>query len=292
MEQTALHRGTGLLWIEAVNSNPNGDPDQASDPRIRQDKHGVISAVSLKHKIRQLIAYKEGALWQEISEELGIEEKDWNHYDILEQKETSRVAVKKLAPDEFLYRFWDARVFGTTFLENKEDGSFIHTGVAQFGLGISLSPVEIERMTTTKEMPAEEGKGKGMAPLAYRIVPYGLYMMPFFINATMAGKTRCSALDIELLLRILPYAYQETASYMRAQVNIRHAYYVEHRRARGGYSDFKILEALTPKSLLNDAEEPAKSIADYDTEAVERRILQLNQQMDQKAGPVRDLVES
>ena len=32
-----INRGTGLLLIDVTNSNPNGDPDRDSDPRIRQD---------------------------------------------------------------------------------------------------------------------------------------------------------------------------------------------------------------------------------------------------------------
>lgn len=30
-----LKRATGLLVLEVVNSNPNGDPDRESDPRQR-----------------------------------------------------------------------------------------------------------------------------------------------------------------------------------------------------------------------------------------------------------------
>lgn len=72
MNRETLHRMTGLLWIEAINSNPNGNPDQDNDPRRRADGFGEISPVSLKHKVRALIADKEGPVWQEISEELGI----------------------------------------------------------------------------------------------------------------------------------------------------------------------------------------------------------------------------
>ena len=285
-----LHRGTGLLWIEAINSNPNGNPDQDSDPRRRGDGLGEISPVSFKHKVRELIADKEGPIWQEISESLGIKPEDAWRYDILEQKNTKREEVKKLSGQEFLDRFWDARVFGATFLEDKDQNStFIHTGVAQFGLGLSLSTIEVERMTTTKVLPAETGKGKGMAPLAYRIVPYGLYMMPFFINATVARRTQCTPLDIELLLRVIPYAYQETASYIRTQVNIRHAYYVEHARARGCYNDFEIIEALTPRPY--EPEEYGHSIRDYDTDAVEAAIQILNEKMKGRANPVVDLME-
>lgn len=285
-----LHRGTGLLWIEVVNSNPNGNPDQDSDPRRRNDGLGEISPVSFKHKVRELVADKEGPVWQEISEELGIKPEDVWRYDVLEQKNTKRADVKKLSAQEFTDKFWDARVFGSTFLEDKnENSTFIHTGVVQFGLGLSLSPIEVERMTTTKVLPAEEGKGKGMAPLAYRIVPYGLYMMPFFANATVARRTQCTPLDIELLLRIIPYAYQETASYIRAQVYIRHAYYVEHMKARGCYNDFEIIETLTPQPFVSD--ECAHSIKDYDIEKVEEEIRKLNVRMEGRAYPVVDLME-
>ena len=42
-----LKRATGLLVIEVVNSNPNGDPDRESDPRQRPNGLGEISPVSL-----------------------------------------------------------------------------------------------------------------------------------------------------------------------------------------------------------------------------------------------------
>ncbi|MDO4272384.1 MAG: type I CRISPR-associated protein Cas7 [Eubacteriales bacterium] len=285
-----LHRGTGLLWIEAINSNPNGNPDQDSEPRTRTDGLGMISPVSLKHKVRELVGDKEGSIWQEISGDLGISAEESWRYDILEQKETKRIEVRKLSNQEFLDKYWDARVFGSTFLEkNEKDSTYIHTGVVQFGLGISLSPIEVDRLTTTKILPAEDGKGKGMGPLSYRVVRYGLYTMPFFVNAVMARRTQCTALDIELLLRVLPHAYEATASYMRPQVNIRHAYYVEHGKARGCFNDLEIIETLTPTPLALDI--PAKSIKDYDVESVYEKITALNEKMQGKAGPVTDLME-
>ena len=48
-------RGSGLLVIEVINSNPNGDPDRESDPRQRPDGYGEISPVSFKRKLRDLI---------------------------------------------------------------------------------------------------------------------------------------------------------------------------------------------------------------------------------------------
>lgn len=51
-----IKRGTGLLLIDVKDSNPNGDPDRDSDPRMRQDGRGEISPVSFKRKLRDLVA--------------------------------------------------------------------------------------------------------------------------------------------------------------------------------------------------------------------------------------------
>ena len=256
-----INRGTGLLLIDVTNSNPNGDPDRESDPRIRQDGCGEISPVSFKRKLRDLVEAKDSPLWQELAEEL-------------------------------LDKYWDVRVFGSTFLENdkNENESFIASGVVQFGLGVSLDPIRIERMTTTKVMPVEEGKSKGMAPLAYRIVSYGLYAMPFFVNATAAHKTQCTKKDIELLLRLIPHVYKETASYIRSQVDIRYAFYVEHNRARGTYNDFRIIEALTPKRITGMSG-PATSWHDYDEAVLMQSLDELNVKLIGKTAPVIDLME-
>ncbi len=285
-----INRGTGLLLIDVTNSNPNGDPDRESDPRTRQDGRGEISPVSFKRKLRDLVEAKESLLWKELSEELNLPEEG---FEILESKKTRRSDIRSLSSEELLKKYWDVRVFGTTFLEEEteEKGSFITSGVVQFGLGVSLDPVNIERMTTSKVLPVEDDKTKGMAPLAFRIVSYGLYAMPFFINATAAQKTRCTKKDIDLLLRLIPHAYKETASYIRPQVDIRHAFYVEHNRARGTYNDFRIIEALTPTRIANK-EGPAASWKDYDEAALKRSIEELNEKLSGKTAPVVDLVEN
>jgi Cas7 group CRISPR-associated protein Csh2 len=284
-----INRGTGLLIIDVKDSNPNGDPDRESDPRVRQDGRGEISPVSFKRKLRDLVAAKDGPIWQEVSEELGLSDEG---FDILESKTTKRSDVRTLSPEELLARYWDVRVFGTTFLEEKKEDadSFISTGVVQFGLGVSLDPVRIERMTTTKVLPVEDDKSRGMAPLAFRIVSYGVYAMPFFVNATAARKTRCTRQDIELLLRLIPHAYKETASYIRSQVDIRYAFYVEHNRPRGTFNDFKIIEALTPVRR-DRATGPATSWKDYDEEALLESIARLNIQLEGKTAPVVDLMD-
>lgn len=255
-------RATGLLVIEAVNSNPNGDPDRESDPRTRPDQRGEISPVSFKRKVRDLTGNKDGPVWEQLKRGFKPELRD-DEYNILESRGRKREQIiEEVKSGKFLSKYWDARVFGNTFLEKEIDDKAIRTGPVQFGLGVSVAPVEIERLTTTNKSGVQEGKDRGMAPLAYRIVKHGVYCMPFFVNPTAAKASGCTALDVELLLKVIPYAYMHTSSYTRTSVFIRHAWYVEHKSALGSCPDFQILDSLKP-TKTNGADNPSSDWSDY-----------------------------
>jgi Cas7 group CRISPR-associated protein Csh2 len=257
-----LNRATGLLIIEVINSNPNGNPDQESDPRLRPDERGMISPVSFKRKLRDLVEDKEGPVWTEVT--AGNQPPfDAGCFQILESRGRDRAAIKALSAVEFQNRYWDARIFGNTFLEEGSSAS-LRTGVVQFGMGVSVSPVEVERMTNTSKAGVETGKDRGLAPLAYRIVLHGVYTMPFFVNPTAARKSGCTMADIGLMTRLIPHAYTHSASYVRPTVNIRHAWYVEHKSPLGSCPDFALIEALTPTRAKPEQKEiPSQSWQDY-----------------------------
>jgi len=226
-----VKRVTGLLVIEVVNSNPNGNPDQDSDPRQRPDWRGEISPVSFKLKVRDLVEDKDGIVWEQISSEMKIEAKE---FGILESRGRDRKQIEREIKDgTFSSIYWDGRVFGNTFLEEGTSGS-IKTGVVQIGLGISVAPIEIGRHTNTNKAGVEEGKDRGMAPLAYRFVTHGVYCMPFFVNPSMASKT-----------------------------GFRHAWIMTHKSQLGSCSDFVLLDALRP-TKKNDSDKPSSNWSEYD----------------------------
>src|SRR5260221_9434847 len=109
---------------------------------------------------------------------------DPTQYAILESRGRKRDVIKKeLEGDGSLFKkkYWDGRVFGNTFLEEGAADT-IKTGVVQFGLGLSVAPIDISRHTNTNKAGVQEGKDRGMAPMGYRFVPHGVYWMPFFVN--------------------------------------------------------------------------------------------------------------
>lgn len=282
----AIARATGLLVIEVKNSNPNGDPDRESDPRVRShDQRGMITGVSFKRKIRDLVDNKEGEVWKRLANGRKAEE-----HDILEARRHKRTDIEKLLKDNFdgfKKRFWDGRVFGNTFLE-EGGGDTIRSGVAHFALGVSIAPIRTERLTMTKVAPAQgarEGGGaptRGMAPLGYRVVEHGLYCLPFFINPTAATKTGCTKRDIGLLLKLIRYAYPHTASHIRPLVEVRHAWYAEHKDPLGSFSEFDFIEAMTP-TKKQDPDKPSSSWSEYEVPTA------LSEKLEKKASQLYDL---
>ena len=268
-----IKRATGLLVLEAVNSNPNGDPERDGEPRQRDNGRGEISPVSFKRKLRDLIEQNDKdehdtPFFKALPEKFSGKEHE-KQYLILEHRGRNRSQIKEEMREnslqsgrrKFVERYWDARVFGNTFLEEGED-NFIRTGVVQFGMGISLAPVEIIRQTNTNKAGVESGKDRGMAPMAYRIVDHGVYCMPFFVNPNQAEKSGCTADDIELLKLLIPHAYEQNRSAIRPDVRIRHAWYIEHKSILGSCPEHLLLEALTPVKLGNP-DEPSTSWTDY-----------------------------
>jgi CRISPR-associated protein Csd2 len=276
-DNIAIPRATGLLIIVVENSNPNGDPDQESDPRHRShDNRGMITGVSFKRKLRDLVLQKDEPVWKKVAGDLGIQEREeiWQHgeikFDLLERRNINRSEVNDQLNNDFegfKKEFWDARVFGNTFLEEGV-GDTIRSGVAHFGLAVSVSPVRIHRLTKTKMAPAESGQAgaqgpsRGMAPLAHRVVEHAIYGMPFFINPTGAQGERgtgCTAIDITILLKLIRYAYPHNKSDIRPLVEVRHAWYAEHEDDLGSFSEFEFIEKLTPTRLGGDRDTPSVS---------------------------------
>jgi Cas7 group CRISPR-associated protein Csh2 len=269
-----IKRITGLLIIEAVNSNPNGNPDQESDPRVRSNGQGEISPVSFKRKLRDLMELTEGPVFQKVIQNLP-NVPDGYQFGILESRGRDRQKIIKEMGDiknyeeakylqsEFVKKYWDARLFGNTFLEDGGHKGYIKTGIAQFGMGLSVSSVTVQRHTNTNKAGVQEGKNQGMAPLAYRVVEHGVYAMPFYINPSLAKKSGCKPCDVELLKQLIPYAYDHTRSAIRPDVRIRHAWWIEHKDALGSCPDYLLIDVLTPKRNGDDPTAPSASWADY-----------------------------
>ncbi|HUI07513.1 MAG TPA: type I CRISPR-associated protein Cas7 [Verrucomicrobiae bacterium] len=269
MSDSRVPRVTGLLVIEVRKSNPNGDPERESSPRQRPDGKGEISPVSIKRKLRDLVERTDGQdslVWTQLKEDLRLGADADSRFQILESRGRKREEIKKLLENDFQKfkeTYWDARLFGNTFLEEGGKDT-IRAGVAHFGVGVSVAPIEIEFQTWTNKSGVEEGKDRGMAPMAFRVVKHGLYTVPFFVNPTQARKTGCTLADVQVMLHLLKHAYPHSRSVIRTEVEIIHAHTVVHKDPLGSFSDFSLLDALMPKRIPEtDKTKPSELRADY-----------------------------
>jgi CRISPR-associated protein Csh2 len=110
---------------------------------------------------------------------------------------------------------FDMRVFGAVFSVSGK--SFNQTGPVQFGWAHSLHPVETKFTQGTVCMPSkdapavsdnapagkgkdeEKGKTQGTIWTQYQL-PFAVFAMPGVVNAALAGQTKMSDADLDLLL--------------------------------------------------------------------------------------------
>lgn len=273
-----FNRHVGLLVLDVTMSNPNGDPDMESEPRTRElDGLGMISPVSLKRKFRDLISEK-SEVFTAAQEKLKLGNDTGHQFKILEERGRDRNEIKEMDKKKFIKTYWDARMFGNTFLESlkdseldakqkkkKKEGDYAHlinTGAVQIGVGLSVAPIDVVRMTNTNKSGVEEGKDRGMAPLAFRVVTHGIYYIPIYVNPSIALKTGATAEDLELFKFMMSYVYQHTASAIRPQISVLHAWFAEHKNTLGSCPEHLFINALTP-TLKAGVSRPV-SANDYD----------------------------
>lgn len=122
---SVLPRVTGLLVIEARNSNPNGDPDRESDPRTRaHDGRGIISDVSFKRKLRELVIQKEGPVWEHLRKLMSLSDESYNVHVDQTARNFEKASKKEGEKKSLSERYWDVRAFGSTSLEEGDSCEF------------------------------------------------------------------------------------------------------------------------------------------------------------------------
>lgn len=213
----------GILLIENVNSNPNGDPDNDGAPRTFEGTlTGAISAVSIKRKLRDHILLRTPT-FLEACEKVGItpDEIQANYNIYVEPSKTAEEYKKILSkdPDNFLDTYVDARVFGNTLLGSEDETTKKDQkpkpragGPFYINMAESLQPIETYIGTTTRAQGMDGNKTQGIAPDSMKLVRYGLYMARFGFHPDTASIHRTRDKDVALIIELLPHIYNFKAA--------------------------------------------------------------------------------
>jgi CRISPR-associated protein Csd2 len=264
---TDVERHSAVILIEAINSNPNGDPDFGGAPRQDRDtKHGIITDVSIKRKVRDVWSLMGLPIF--IARGSVLEE---NKLAVLEPVINSRKDVKKKPQDErdsdaklLLEHYIDLRTFGGV-LASKDKALDMDAvrGPVQIGIGRTIDPITINdiQLTRCAAQKADETKdNKTFGSKA--VVPYGLYRVHMRINPFLARRTGFSKNDLTSLRDIMTNLYGQDAAAGRGEVYVRGIHVFKDADPLGSVQDRVLLDSV--KVTRRAGVETASSFDDYE----------------------------
>ncbi|WP_411140938.1 type I-C CRISPR-associated protein Cas7/Csd2 [Streptomyces sp. x-80] len=267
-----------VFLIEAVDSNPNGDPDNGGIPRTDPiTGQGLITDVAIKRKIRNTIALInsiENKPGYEIYVEAGTA------LNAQHERAYADTATDKQSAQAWMCTtFFDVRMFGAVMSTGKRDKRAGRVqGPVQIGFARSIDPVTpfdigITRVTPTKQedvdawnnsQDGEDGKRKGKETEmgSKHVVPYGLYKGTGHFSAPLATKTGVTSDDLAAFWRAFTLMFEHDRAAARTGLALRGLYVFTHDDAFGRAPAHTLFERVAVKPR-GDAS--ARSFTDYGT---------------------------
>lgn len=239
---------TAVLTIEAVNSNPNGDPAANGQPRRSTTGYGEISAVSTKRKIRNLMEDKKGAFWLATKAKYNLDEAK---FDIFESTTTDENAAKKWLKDNgreaFFSRYFDCRVFGVTFIP-KGDGASGVKATGPFAVHDALTTHPINTVGKSLTRARDQGdEKKTFAPDARKLVEYACYSQWLSVIPSLGAQTGMTETDCNIVFDALAYIYALNPSTARPCVSVLNAWVFDHGSPLPKAREIDIANKLAPR---------------------------------------------
>lgn len=252
LDPTVKH--DALLLFDAIDSNPNGDPDNAGKPRVDYDTgHGIVSDASLKRKIRDavLLRVDQGQAPTErnlvfIRRGISLNEQLEDAYRALGEA----IPAKGKATDKQISaataymkdNYFDVRLFGAVMSTGNAPADKV-TGPVTVGLGRSIDPVlpmelGITRTASTKVEDRDNASQMG----SKTVVPYGLYSVRIHYQPTRDN--RVTEDDLGLLWNSIAMMFEVTRSAARPEVNVRRLDVFSHASPLGNAPAVTLLDRI------------------------------------------------
>ena len=153
-----------VMLFDVENGNPNGDPDAGNAPRVDAETgYGYITDVCLKRKIRNYVELcKEGEAGYQIlvKPDKALNTKFTEAYEAegLKTKNKGKNPDEvKRARDYMCRNYYDVRMFGAV-MSTGDDPCGIVRGPVQINFARSLSPINIQDVTITRQARTTEGR--------------------------------------------------------------------------------------------------------------------------------------
>lgn len=253
-------RHDALLLVEAVDSNPNGDPDAGNQPRVDPETgHGLITDVSLKRKVRDTVDLMRDTMTD--PDRYGIYVTAGTALNTIHERAYVALggkATQETAQAWLKDHYFDIRMFGAVLTTGTKTAGRV-TGPVQFGMARSLNPIVPTELAITRVTKTVEGHEDQSEMGNKWIVPYGLYAARIHYSAAAGKANGVTSDDLQLLWTTLHTMWDHTRSASRANMNTRGLYVFSHSSALGDAPATQLLEMI---SVVSDNPTP-RGIGDY-----------------------------
>ena len=282
------------LFFEAVNSNPNGDPDAGNMPRIDPEAcFGIVTDVCLKSKIRNYVSLaKDGepgyAIYVQNTRTLNQADLDAaaakgivgpdvttkTFGDALKKALKEKADVQQLLKEAACAMYFDVRAFGAVMTSYSAAGAAQIRGPVQIGFARSVDAVAPQEfaisrqaVATEKEVESRNNAGAGTLGRKY-VVPYGLYRADGSIDAAVAEKYSrllgggFSEADLALFWEAMENMFEHDRSACRSGMSVRKLVIFRHGSKMGNCQSHKLLDRVSVVRKPGVA--VARSFSDYE----------------------------
>lgn len=257
-----------VMLFDVENGNPNGDPDAGNTPRVDAETgFGYITDVCIKRKIRNYVELcKEGEPGFNIliKPDKALNTKFSAAYDVLDlehnQKGKNSEDVRK-ARDFMCKNYFDVRAFGAV-MSTGDDPCGIVRGPVQINFARSLSPVNIQDVTITRQARTSENRMEtGETEMGRKsIIPYALYRAEGYISASLANKvTGLTEDDLKLLWNAIINMFENDHSAARGKMCMRKLYVFKHKSEIGNCPSHLLFNKISVKEISA----PPRKFSDY-----------------------------
>ena len=261
-----------VMLFDVENGNPNGDPDAGNSPRVdAQTGYGFITDVCLKRKIRNYVELvMEGQPGYNIlvTPEKSLNARFTEAYDALGLEHSKADKAEKKddilkARDYMCQNYFDVRAFGAV-MSTGDDPCGVVRGPVQINFARSLSPVNVQDVTITRQARTNEDRKKtGDTEMGRKsIIPYALYRAEGYVSAALANKvTGLSEEDLEVLWNAVINMFEHDHSAARGKMCMRKLFVFQHDSILGNCPSHLLFDKITVKPKKED--EPPKCFGDY-----------------------------
>ena len=261
-----------VLIYDALDANPNGDPDAGNMPRVDVESgHGLVTDVCLKRKIRNFVQLtRDGQPGCDIyvREKAILNNQHERAYQgIKKEAKNADQAVKDEARAWMCQNFFDIRAFGAVMTTEVNCGQV--RGPVQLSFSRSEDPVfsaeyAVTRCAVTTDAEAKNQKGDNRTMGRKYTIPYAVYKTRGCVNPFLAAQTGFNESDWELLKESLVHLFDFDASAARpaGSMAVRKLIVFKHESQLGNAPAHKLYDAVTV--VRKQGIDAPRSIEDYD----------------------------